>query len=283
MVVVLLVAAAGDVVGEDPALAAVEVVPGEERDDGQALHGHAEVGPDHRGEPVRLALQRQQRALDLLVVLELDLEELDQLDRDAGGAGDADGGVLVGREDLLHVAVGDDVAHGGPAVAGHHHAAVEGGRDDRRAVRRLERAACGQRTARGQQVRGVRADEVGERGRTGREVCRGQPPSVGPRLTGRPSGRSRGRTPPRWTRARRRSRRARCRCRESRFSLRALASGDAGVGSGASSGASSRRCGRLCSWLPCRDLRCRHPARPHVRGACVSLLTTLLLINLVGP
>src|SRR6476620_3559914 len=33
------------------------------------------------------------------------------------------------------------------------------------------------------------------------------------KLTGRPSGRSRARTPPRWTPARRRSRRARCRCR----------------------------------------------------------------------
>ena len=61
----------------------------------------AEVAADHRREPVRLALQGQQRALDLLVVLELDLEELDQLDGEAGRAGDADGGVVVGGEDLL--------------------------------------------------------------------------------------------------------------------------------------------------------------------------------------
>ena len=101
VVVVLLVAATGHVVGEDPADVARQVEAGEERHDRQALHGQAEVAADHRREPVGLALQREQRALDLLVVLELDLEELDQLDRDAGGPGDADGGVLVGAEHLL--------------------------------------------------------------------------------------------------------------------------------------------------------------------------------------
>ena len=42
-----------------------------------------------RGEPVGLAVEGEQRALDLLVVLELDLEQPDQLDGDAGRAGDA--------------------------------------------------------------------------------------------------------------------------------------------------------------------------------------------------
>ena len=132
----LLVAAAGDVVGEDPALVVVQVVAGEQRHDGQALHGHAEVGADQGGEAVGLAVHRQRRALDLLVVLELGLEQPDHLDGEAGGAGDPDGGELVGREDLLDVALGDDVAHRGPPVTGHHHAAGEGGGDDRGAVRR---------------------------------------------------------------------------------------------------------------------------------------------------
>ena len=89
MVVVLAVAAAGDVVAVDAPLAVVDVVAGEQRDDGEALHGQAEVVAQHGGEPVGLALHGQQRALDLLVVLELDLEELDQLDRQARAAGDA--------------------------------------------------------------------------------------------------------------------------------------------------------------------------------------------------
>src|SRR5579875_2770065 len=73
--VVLLVAAAGDVVGEDPAGLPVEVETGEERHHGQTLHRHAEVAADHRREPVGLADQRKSGALDLLVVLQLDLEE----------------------------------------------------------------------------------------------------------------------------------------------------------------------------------------------------------------
>ena len=74
--------------------------------------------------PSWLALPSRLRrdALDLLVVLELGLEEPDHLDRRAGRAGDGDRRVPVGREDLLHGPVGDDVALGGPAVAGHHHA-----------------------------------------------------------------------------------------------------------------------------------------------------------------
>ena len=57
-------------------------------------------------------------------------------------------GVLVGREHLLDVALGDDVAHRGAPVAGHHHAAGEGRRDDRRAVRRVDRSARRRRRVR---------------------------------------------------------------------------------------------------------------------------------------
>ena len=87
-----LVLAAGGVVAEDAAPGAVDVVTGEERHDHEALHRRGQVGPHELAELVGLALERQDLALDLLVVLELDLEELDQLDRRARGAGDGDAG-----------------------------------------------------------------------------------------------------------------------------------------------------------------------------------------------
>ena len=176
---VFLRAAARDVVGEDAAAITVHVEAGEQRDDGQALQGHAQVGPDHRGEPVGLALQGELRALDLLEVLELQLEELDHLHRQPGGAGDADRRVLVGGEDLLDVALRDDVAHGRPAVAGQHHAAGERGRHDRRAVRSLHRALHRrQRTPAGQLVRHVVREEIHERGGAGRQEGGRQTPRV---------------------------------------------------------------------------------------------------------
>ena len=82
-----------------------------------------------------------------------------------GGAGDADAGELVGGEDLLDVALGDDVAHRGAPVTGHHHAARERRGDDRGAVRR----EVGRRCPRGSERRlGSRSgacvgEEVGER------------------------------------------------------------------------------------------------------------------------
>src|SRR5207244_2191924 len=85
----LLVAAAGDVVLEQPAQSRLLVEAREDRDHDQALHRGGQVHPDHLTQPVRLALQREVLALDLLVVLELGLEELRHLHGRAGGAGDA--------------------------------------------------------------------------------------------------------------------------------------------------------------------------------------------------
>ena len=124
-VVLLLVAAAGDVVGEQPAGAPAQVVAGEDRHDDHALHRRRKVAAHHHRQLVGLALQAQRRALDLLVVLELQLEQLDHLHRRAGGAGDGHAAEAVGLHDLLHAAVADEVAAGGPAVAGHHHAVGE--------------------------------------------------------------------------------------------------------------------------------------------------------------
>ena len=156
----------------------------------------AEVAADHRGEPVGLAVEGERGALDLLVVLELDLEQPHHLDREAGGAGDADAGELVGGEDLLDVALGDDVAHRGAPVAGHHDAAGERRGDDRGAVRRRStgaarrqrRGAPGSRSGAWPARKSVNEDDAG------RQERRGQPAAeVGPcELTGRPSGRSRG-------------------------------------------------------------------------------------------
>ena len=140
------------------------VVAGEERDDGEALHGQREVLAHHLGQLVGLALEGEGRALDLLVVLELHLEEPDHLDRHAGRPGDGDRREAVGREDLLHGVVGDDVARRGAPVAGHHHAVGVAqrhhggavGRADRRRPPRAD-ARGGVGSARGQ---AQQADEV---------------------------------------------------------------------------------------------------------------------------
>ena len=89
----------------------------------------------HLAELVRLALEAEARALDLLVMFELGLEEPDHLDRGAGGPSDRDRGVPVGREDLLDAPVGDHVALGRAAVARHDDAVVVTKGHDRRAVR----------------------------------------------------------------------------------------------------------------------------------------------------
>jgi len=120
---VLLGAAARHVVGEDAALAAVHVEPGEERDHGQALHGHAEVGSDHGGQAVRLALQGELGAFDLLEVLQLQLEQLDHLDGQTGVPAIPTAEYSSAGKTFSMSPLCDDVAHGGPAVTGEHHAA----------------------------------------------------------------------------------------------------------------------------------------------------------------
>ncbi len=173
---------AGDVEREDASAPGGEVVADEEGDDGEPLHGHAEVAADHGGEPVGLADEGERDALHLLVVFELQLEEADHLDREADGPGDADGGVLVRGEDLFGPAVGDEVALGDAAVAGEEHAVGVGGRDDGRAVRDLGGPGArgpGQRAGRGQHVGRVAGEEVEERRRSRGEEPGGQPVPVG--------------------------------------------------------------------------------------------------------
>ena len=120
-VVLLLVPAARDVVLEETALAAQEVVAGEQRHDGQALHGGGQVAAHHLPELVGLALEAEDGALHLLVVLELQLEQLHHLDGWPGRAGDGDAAEAVGREHLLHRLVRDEVPRGGPPIPRHDH------------------------------------------------------------------------------------------------------------------------------------------------------------------
>jgi hypothetical protein len=54
---------------------------------------------------LRLPVQGERHALDLLVVLELHLEQAHEFHRDARRPGDPDNRVVVRREDLLDVAL----------------------------------------------------------------------------------------------------------------------------------------------------------------------------------
>ncbi len=127
-VVLFLVAAADDVEAVEPADAVVVVVATEKRNDHESLECQRQVPAHHSGQVVGLAFETQPRPFDLLIVLELGLEELDELDRHAGGACNRNRGVAVGRIDLLHPLVGDDVAGCGAPVTCHDHAVGEGER-----------------------------------------------------------------------------------------------------------------------------------------------------------
>ena len=81
-----------------------------------------------------LTFDGEAAAFDLLVVLELELEQPHHLDGRTCGAGDADHRMRVGGEHLFHVAMRDEVARGGSAVAGHEHTVAVAQRDDGGAV-----------------------------------------------------------------------------------------------------------------------------------------------------
>ena len=226
--VLLLVAPAGDVVLEQPARRPAQVVAGEEGHHGEALHGRREVVAHHLAELVGLALEREVLALDLLVVLQLELEEGHHLDRGAGGTGDGHARPAVGGEHLLDGAVADEVAGGGPPVTRHDHPVGVADGHDRRAVGREEVGR--HRVLGGSGARPTRRTSPAKSGPgsswglncgnvTGPTLAalpRGPAPGTarrGAAATGRPSGRRTGRSPRRWSRARRRSHRAARRCR----------------------------------------------------------------------
>ncbi len=175
MEVPLLVQPAGRVEAEDPAASAAgrgEVVADEQRDDDEALHGLGEVLPDHGREAGRLGREGHRDALDLLEVVQLDLVEPHHVEGEADGAGEGDGRVVVGGVHLLQVALGDEVAHRGPAVPGYQHAVAVGEREHGGAVREPVRGhldAGRERGRGGQQRRPVRGQELGEGRRPRRE------------------------------------------------------------------------------------------------------------------
>jgi hypothetical protein len=127
---VLLGRPAGRVVAEDPAGAAVQVIADEQGDDDQALHGGAQIAPDHCGEPLGLAQQRQRPALHLLVMLQLDLEQAGEVESQAQRARDSYRGELIAAEHLVHVPLGDHAPGSGTPVTGQDHATVVNDRDD---------------------------------------------------------------------------------------------------------------------------------------------------------
>jgi hypothetical protein len=163
----LLIAAAGHVVGKQPSHTRRGVEACKQRNDGQPLHGHGEVAADHRAEPVGFAVEAQQRAFNFFVVLQLDLEQPGKVYRDAGRPGDAENRVLVRGKDLLDVPAGDDVAHGGAAVTGHDDAACIRHGHNRGGVRHLQvragRLAVGRRPVVWKQVRTVALEMLSER------------------------------------------------------------------------------------------------------------------------
>ena len=165
--------------------------------------------------PSRLSVD----ALDLLVVLELELEQLDHLHGRAGRAGDGDAAVAVGREHLLHRAVADEVAASWPAGRRPSRRRRRSGRP-RTVVpwvmaRRSSTFACGDRRARGrcgaaarrssdpgssagrEQGHGHRARRLPAAPRLHVTASRGRARHRrrGDRATGRPSGRRTSRTP----------------------------------------------------------------------------------------
>ena len=200
----VLVVAARDVVVEDAAQVACRVEAGEERDDGEALHGQGQVLAHHLGQLVGLALEREGGALDLLVVLELHLEEADHLDRHAGRPRDGHRREAVGREDLLHGVVGDDVACRGAPVAGHHHA-VERSAAPPRWCRAAPGPASTSRA--GAACRPGPTSCAGGRRSPDPDHAPGERGEGPPGATAHPFARSCGRTPRRCPRAPRRSRR----------------------------------------------------------------------------
>ncbi len=111
-------------------MATSNVPASEERDDGEAMHRLRQVLTDQGAETVRLAVVAEFGAFELLEVFQLDLEELDHLESQACGAGDADDRGRVGTEHLLDVVQRDVVAHGCPTVPSHQDAVgIAGGHD----------------------------------------------------------------------------------------------------------------------------------------------------------
>src|SRR5581483_7246461 len=131
---------AGRVGAEDPAPPGVLVVAYEQGHRQQPLHRGAEVPPDHRRQPGRLAREGQWPAFQLLEVLKLHLKQPDQLHRDAPRAGHARRRVIVGAEYLADITLGDHAGHRRAPVPGDDHAVGVRGRDDRGAVLEFELA-----------------------------------------------------------------------------------------------------------------------------------------------
>src|SRR5450631_4521171 len=170
----LFVPTASDVERKDAAslrrIGDQQVVAREKRHNGEALHRHRQVATNHHREPICLTLKGKCGSLKLFVVLEFDLEQPYELDREAGGAGDANTRMLIGLEDLLDVACGDENEHRCAAVTRHHDAAIKGDRHNRCAVWCINDAGPEGATS-GHHVGCMHAEKVGERPDSGLMKC----------------------------------------------------------------------------------------------------------------
>src|SRR5699024_953399 len=171
----LLVAPAGHVERHDPpptlGVLGVDVVPDEQRYGGESGHRGLQVALHHGGQLVGFAVQGQRDTLDLLVVRQLHCVETYQFQGDTRGTRDPDSRILVSNVHLLQIPRRDQIATGGPPVAGDEYTAVERRRNDRRTVRGLEmRRNLPALPATGQQLGRLFPQEISERRRRRRQM-----------------------------------------------------------------------------------------------------------------
>src|SRR5699024_6718432 len=171
----LLVAPAGHVERHDPpptlGVLGVDVVPDEQRYGGESGHRGLQVALHHGGQLVGFAVQGQRDTLDLLVVRQLHCAETYQFQGDTRGTRDPDSRILVSNVHLLQIPRRDQIATGGPPVAGDEYTAVERRRNDRRTVRGLEiRRNLPALPATGQQLGRLFPQEISERRRRRRQM-----------------------------------------------------------------------------------------------------------------
>jgi hypothetical protein len=103
-------------------------------------------------------------------VLQLELEEPDRLHGLPGGSRDRDRGEVVRREHLPHLGIGDRVAGGGTAIAGHHDPVREAKAQDGRSLGHLQGAHLRRR----RQRLGALPPEQLDEARVGAEGSSGQ-------------------------------------------------------------------------------------------------------------
>ena len=189
-VVALFVPTAGGVVVPEPPVAAAQVVAGEDRHDDHALHRRRQVATHHRRQLVGLALEAERRALDLLVVLELQLEQ--RIISIAGPAVPAMATPLWRSAWTTFSIVRCEIRlpDGGATIAGHDDAVVVAQRDARGGVRHAESSRTSAEPTGRHGRRRVVTDSTKQIGEVRSRVVTDGRRTASTRITARPSGRT---------------------------------------------------------------------------------------------